>query len=401
VGKKSSIGFGIVGILLVIVAIVWWLVIGPSMVKLPSDIDTKMDFEGNLTQYVDSATGQPLPAGQEVVVPITVLRTFSALPDLYTSSMAVFEDKLVMSVAGQESPAQVHHYPLDRKTRKCVESDENWAYAPAIALPDRVGHLGPLFPGGLKVGDTVSVFFNDVNKAFDVKVAEKIDNYNGLGVTALKIDATRPLTAYYPPIAQAVLASQGLPMEIGFAQLSAQLKAKGLDLEALLAALSTVAAPEDLQSLQALTQQPVKLAYKQESGDIIYIEQKTGATVGATFDRTTTMDIDTTGLLGAFTIIGKYATDPTVGPAIQAAMGGAAQLAQAEPTKVFNQNMSIIKTSEATLAQDAKDKIPLLALAKLWIPLIIIVVGAILLILAGYLFARARKVAAPTSPSQG
>jgi hypothetical protein len=401
VGKKSSIAFGIVGILLVVVAIVWWVVIGPSLVKLPSDINTRMDFEGKLTQYVDSATGQPLPAGQELAIPITVLRTFSSLPDLYTSGVAVFEDKLVMTAAGQEGQAQITHYALDRKTRKSVESDENWAYAPQIALKDRVGNLGPLFPGGLKVGDTVSVFFNDVNKAFDVKVAEKIDDYNGLGVTALKIDCTRPSTEYYSPIAQAVLGGQGLPMEIAFDQFSAQLKAKGLDLEALLAGLTTVAAPEDLQSLQAMTQQPVKLVYKQESGDVIYVEQKTGATIGATFDRTTTMDVDTAGLLGAFTIISKYATDPTVGPAIGAAVQAAGQLAQAEPTKVFNQNMSIIKTSEATLAQDAKDKLPLLALATLWIPLIIVIVGAILLIVAGYLSLKARKPAAAASPSQG
>ena len=66
-----------------------------------------------------------------------------------------------MTVAGQERPPQLTQYALDRKTRKCVESNENWAYSPQIVLPDRVGHYGPLFPGGLKVGDTLSAFFND------------------------------------------------------------------------------------------------------------------------------------------------------------------------------------------------------------------------------------------------
>ena len=72
--KKSSIALGVVGVVLVVVAIVWWAAIAPSLTKLPSDIDTSMDFEGTLTQYIDSATGQPLPAGKEVVVPFTVLR---------------------------------------------------------------------------------------------------------------------------------------------------------------------------------------------------------------------------------------------------------------------------------------------------------------------------------------
>jgi hypothetical protein len=394
VGKKSGVALLVVGVLLVLVAIVWWTALGPSLAKLPSDIDTQMDFEGNLTLYVDPATKQSLPAGQEKVLPLTVLRTFASLPDLYTSSVAVFEDKLVMTVAGQESPAQVTHYPLDRKTRKCVESAENWAYSPQIVLADRVGNYGPLFPGGLKVGDTVSVFFNDPAKAFDVRVVEAIPNYNDLGVTALKIDATRPSSDYYPAIAQAVLGTgQGLPMEITFAQLSAQLKAKGLDLDALMAGLATVAVPEDMQALQATTQQPVKLVYKQQSGDVLYIEQKTGATIGATFDRTTAYSVDTTGLTGAFAIIAKYATDPAVGPKITAAMQAAGQLAQAEPTKVFNQNMSIIATSEESLVASAKDKIPLLTLVNLWIPLIVVIVGALVLLLGGCLLVRARKAA--------
>lgn len=393
-GKKSSIVFGLVGIVLVVVAIVWWAAIAPLLVKLPSDINTPMDFEGTLTYSVDPTTKQPLPAGQEVKVPFTALRTFASVGNEYTSGTAVCSDTIAMTVAGQERPAQVTQYALDRKTRKCVQSDQNWAYSPKIILNDRVGHYGPLFPGGLHVGDTLSAFFNDVNTAFDIKVVDKIKDYNGLGVTAIKIDATRPATDYYPPIAQAFLGGQGLPMELTFAELSAQLKAKGLDLEALLGALATVAAPEDLQALMAMTQQPVNITYKQAGNDIIYVEEKTGATIGATFDRTTSMQVDTGGLMQAFGIISKYATDPTVGPAIAKIVQAAGQLAQAGPTPVFNQNMSIIKASEAKLAADAKDKSSLVGWAKLWIPLIIVIVGALLVLAGGFLFFRRRPAAA-------
>jgi hypothetical protein len=199
-----------------------------------------------------------------------------------------------------------------------------------------------------------------------VKVEDKIDDYNGLGVTAIKIDATRPATDYYPPIAQALIAGQGLPMQLTFAEPSAQLKATGLDHEGLMGALAAVAAREDLQALMAMTQQPVKITYKQAGNDVIYIEEKTGATIGATIDRTTSMQIDTSGLMQAFTIIGKYTADPAVGPAIGKNTQAAGQLAQAGPTPVFNQNMSIIASSEAKLAADAKDKRALVAWAKLW-----------------------------------
>lgn len=393
-GKKFSATLLVIGILLVVVAIVWWAVIASSLVKLPSDINTPMAFEGNLTVYVNPDSGQPLPEGQEMAIPMTVARTFKALPDLYTSSTAFFEDKLVMTVAGEDSE-QIHHYALDRKTRKCVESEENWSYSPQIVLAERTGYYGPLFPGGLKVGDTVTAFFNDPATAFDVTVVEEIADWNGLGVTALKIDATRPSTDYYPAIAQAALGvGQGLPMELTFEELSATLEAQGLDLEALLTALGAVAAPADMQALGAMTQQPIAITYQQESGDVIYIEQKTGATIGATFDRTTTMSPDTSGLIGAFAIIGKYATDPTVGPAITAAMQAATQLAgSSEPTKVFNQNMSITATSQGALAESAKEKIPLLGLVNLWIPLIIVIIGALILILGAAGLAMRRKAA--------
>jgi hypothetical protein len=395
VGKKFSAALVVIGILLVAVAIVWWAVIAPLLVKLPSDVDTRMDFEGNLTLYINPETGQPLPEGQEMALPMTVARTFKSLADLYTSNTAVFEDTLVMTVAGDEGPPQVSHYALDRKTRKCVESEENWAYAPQIVLADRVGNYGPLFPGGLKVGDTVTAFFNDPAKAFEVTVVEEIADWNGLGVTALKIDATRASSDYYPAIAQAVLGmGQGLPMELTFEELSASLKAKGLDLDALMAALAAVAAPEDMQALQAMTQEPIQVTYKQESGDVIYIEQKTGATIGATFDRTTTMSPDTSGLVGAFAVIGKYASDPTVGPAITAAIQAGTQLAGAEPNPVFNQNMTIIDNSQAALAESAKEKIPLLSLVNLWIPVIVGVIGALILILGAAVLAAKRRKAA-------
>ena len=397
-GKKFSTALIVVGVVLVALAVVWWLVIAPMLVKLPSDVNTRMDFQGNLTLYVDPSTGQPLAAGQELKVPITAVRTFVSLADLYTSKVAVFEDKTIMTAAGQESPAQIYHYAMDRKTRKCVESTENWAYDKSIVL-NRVGYYGPLFPGGLKVGDTISVFSDDPAKVFDISVTDKTDNWNNLGITVLKIDAKRASAPYNQAVAQALLATgQGLPMQLTFAQLAAQLKAQtqgALDLEALLNELGTVASAEDMQSLQTVTQQPIKLVYNQESGDVVYIEQKTGAIVGATLDRTTTMNVDTTGLVGALAIIAKYATNPTIGPDVTKAVQAATQLAQAAPSKVFNQNMSITSTSEGSLAQDAKGKIPLLNLADLWIPLIIVVVGGLLLILGAIaLGMKSRKTAA-------
>lgn len=72
-------------------------------------------------------------------------------------------------------------------------------------------------------------------------------------------------------------------------------------------------------------------------------------------------------------------------------------MAGAEPTKVFNQTMSIVSDgagSEATLVQSAKDKLPLLDLVNLWIPLIIVIVGGLILILGAAGLALKAKAAA-------
>ena len=394
-GKKLSTTLLVIGAILVVVAIVWWTVIGPMLVKLPDDIDTHMDFEGTLTVYVDPATGAAIPEDQAMGIPITVSRDFVALTDLYTSDTAVLEDTLVLTMMGDEAEPQITRYAVDRNTRECVESAENWYLSPQIAL-DRTGKYGAIYPGGLKVGDTVSTFFNDPSQAFDVKVVEAIEDWNGLGITALKLDATRPWTDYNPIVAQAALVTaQSLPSEIGYEQLAAQLKAGGLDLGQLVTGLAMVATPEDQQAVAALMGQKFALVYKQSSADVYYIEQKTGATVGATFDRTTGMSVDAAGLTGAIAIIAKYAEDPTIGPAIKDALASATALMGADPTKVFNQTMSITTATEGALAESAKDKIPLLSLAELWIPVIIIALGGLMLLIGAIgLMLKTRTVSA-------
>jgi hypothetical protein len=399
VGKKTGIAFAVVGVLLVLLAIVWWTVIGPQLAKLPDDINTEMKFEGTLTLYFNPETGQPLPAGRELTVPITVDRMITALPDLYTSGVAVLSDASVMTQAGAVKPPMVFQYALDRVSRKCVTSDQNWAYTPQLLMPERVGNYGLLFPGGLGVGDKVSFFFNDPGVPFDVTVASENDNWHDLGVTGLEVDGTREWTPYNADVANLVLIQgQGLPTQISFATLKAQLDAIGFDLDTVIGALAQVATAEEMASLTAMTQQPVNLVYSQESSDIFYIEKTTGATIGATFNRTTGMSPDATNLAAAVMLITKYAADPNVGPTLQAALAAAAPLADAEPTPVYNQTMSITAANEAELVASAEDKIPLIKLATFTIPLIVILVGAVVLLLGVLLVVlKGRKPAAAST----
>jgi hypothetical protein len=404
VRKKISIAIIAVGVLLGVFAIVWWQVIASQLVKLPSDINTSMDFEGTLTLYVDENSGMPLGKGNETKIPVSATRKFAALPALFTSGTAVFEDTMNLSVGDKSAEPQVAHYAISRTTRKCVQSDENWAFS-ADNKVDRAGVYGPLFPPGLEVGDTVSVYYDDPAKAFVVKVADKLENWNQLDITVLKIDASRPSAPYDPKAAEVLLVrGRGLPTQISLDQIRSILRfdfdyVGALPLLGRFSAAAPVppavrAALDQLE--QTITGHPLTVSFNQESNDFYYIEQTTGATVGATFDRTTTMKIDTGVAQEVTKLLGGYSSVPVVGPKIAAALARVNEVAAAyrSPIRAFTQNISMTEASQLAMVQETKDKISLMNWVKSWIPLIAGAVGGLILVVGLLVLLVPRKAVA-------
>jgi hypothetical protein len=404
VRKKLSIALIAVGVVVGVFAIVWWQVIAPQLVKLPSDIETSMDFEGSLTLYVDSDTGTPLASGAEQVIPLAANRTFAALPDLFTSGTAYFEDTMTLTVGEQTAEPQVAHYAIGRATRKCVESEENWALTEDNQV-DRAGDYGPLFPPGLGVGDRLSVYYDDPARAFEVVVAERIEDWNGLGITVLKIDASRPSSPYDPEAAEVLLVrGRGLPTQISLHQIRSILtfnfnRATSLPFGQYVPAGAQV--PEAVRTAvgqidQTLADHPLTVSFNQESSDFYFIEQATGATVGATFDRTTTMIIDTTVAAEITTLLGQYTSVPVAGPQIAAALDSMNEAAAAysSPITAFTQNMSMTEASQTAMAQEAKQHIGRMDLVRFWIPLGVGMLAALIVLVGGIVLAIPRRVKA-------
>jgi hypothetical protein len=404
VRKKLSIAIIAIGVVVGVFAIVWWQVIASQVVKLPSDIDSSMDFEGSLTLYVDKDTGLPLGKGNETSLPVSATRRFAALPDLFTSGTAFFEDTMNLRVGDKSAEPQVAHYAISRTTRKCVQSDENWAYSVDNKV-DRTGVYGPLFPPGLKVGDKVSVYYDDPAKAFDVKVADKVEDWNQLGITVLKIDASRPSAPYDPEAAEVLLVrGRGLPTQISLDQIRSILRFDFDYIGALpLLGRFTAAAPVPAavraaldQLEQTITGHPLTVSFNQESSDFYYIEQITGATVGATFDRTTTMNIDTSVAQEVTNLLGGYTSVPVVGPRIASALDRVNEVAAAyrSPIRAFTQNISMTEASQGAMAQEVKNKISLMKWVKFWVPLIAGAVGGLILVVGVLVLFVPRKAAA-------
>ncbi len=250
-----------------------------------------------------------------------------------------------------------------------MDSDENWAYADDNHV-DRAGVYGPLFPPGLKVGETLSVYYDDPAKAFDVTVVEEIDDWNQLGITVVKIDASRPSAPYDPEAAEVLLMrGRGLPTQVSLNQVKAALKlnlniSSSVSLPFGQSVPTSGAIPEAAKAAVAQIQEvvdahPLTIAYSQESSDFYYIEQVTGATVGVTFDRTTSINIDTSVAQAVNDLLGGYTTLPLVGSKIAAALARVDEVADSyrDPYAAFSQKITMTDASQAEMAQTAKEKI--------------------------------------------
>jgi hypothetical protein len=405
--KKLGIAGIVVGVLVGAFALVWWLVIAPQLLKLPSDIDNTMEFAGTMTLYVDEVSGARLRDGNEKTYPIAATRSFVALPDMFTSSTAFFEDKMLLTVGDKTADPQIAHYAMSRTSRKCVDSEENWAYSEDNRV-DRAGVYGPLFPPGLEAGDTLSVYYDDPAKAFDVKVVDKIDDWNQLGITVVKIDASRPSAPYDPEAAEVLLMrGRGLPTQVSLDQVKSALKlnfniSSPISLPFGQSLPSTSAIPDAVKAAVAQIQQvvdahPLTITYSQESSDFYYIEQTTGATVGVTFDRTTSIKIDTSVAQAVSDLLGDFASLPVVGPKIASALERVNELAASyrDPYPAFNQKITMTDASQSEMAQTAKEKISLMNWARFRIPVIAGAVAALLVLLGvlGVVVGRKKKAA--------
>jgi hypothetical protein len=225
-------------------------------------------------------------------------------------------------------------------------------------------------------------------------VVQKVDNWNNLGITVVKIDASRPSSPYDPDAAEVLLMrGRGLPTQVSLDQVKSVLKfnfniSTSISLPLGQPIPTSLPIPEAVKAAVAQIQQvvdahPLTITYSQESSDFYYIEQATGATVGLTFDRTTAININTSVAQAVSDLLSGYSALPIVGPKIVAALDRVNEIAASyrDPYPAFNQKISMTEASQAEMAQTAKNKISLMDWVNFRIPVIAGAVGALLLLL--------------------
>ncbi len=177
-------------------------------------------------------------------------------------------------------------------------------------------------------------------------------------------------------------ASLGLPEQVAFQQIEPQLTALGLDVNGLMAAVTSKLNAADLQTFNQALQKPIPMKYLWDMDMETSVEPKTGAPVDVYKDaESLSAEADLSVITPAFAVLANYAQDPVLGPILTKLQGLQSQLANVEPQKIFDYSYEQTDASVQSAVDDAKTQSGKINVAKVYIPWALLIVGALILII--------------------
>ncbi|NPV58152.1 MAG: DUF3068 domain-containing protein [Actinobacteria bacterium] len=367
------------GIVLILAAILWWAIAVNSLVKIPDDLDSTSKYEGEMTYYVNPTTHEPLPEGEEMKLPMKVERRVSSVADEYDSSTAVLKEEVTVEVGGLKNPpgGLESIYVLDRKGSENLNDERAYDFKAGNRV-NREGSYYPLLPFDTSKDEAYKIWKGEIGEASDSEFIEEVESF---GVTVYNFKGSATLEDK-KEVVPAYIELNGLPSEVTFEELKPRLQALGVDVDGLLALAQQRLSAEDLQSLNAALQEKIPIKYYWTYDIETSVEPKTGAPVNLYKDvEAMYMEVDTSKLMGVFTILAKYSSDPVLGPVLTQLMSLQGQLGEAKPQKVLEYSIAQTEETVKSAIDDSKDAASKINLVKVYIPWALLIVGALLLII--------------------
>jgi hypothetical protein len=322
--SKSGIALVVIGIILVIMAPIWKWVIGPQFVKIPDNLNETAVYDGTLTLYANPVTLTLIPAGLKI--PITVTRRDISRPASSTSSVAVIEEKVLVTTTVADSATKTlvaglgydKFFALNRKSSKNVSGYDK--------IKSREGY-SILFPMGTQE-KTYPVWDDDTGKTGDVVFVKEstLDGVTHKGVKVFRFTGKGTIEKMVAPPA-------GFPAQL-----------PGSVIKQILGNPNLVIPDTALISID----------YFKKTDATIVVEPRTGAIV------------DIPAYRDQF-----YVNRALSGPADYLQLASVAY--------------SQTKASTATGVDNSAKYFGLLDLVQIWLPLIFLVVGLIILIVGVFL----------------
>src|SRR5262245_29563345 len=240
-------------------AAVLWTVIGmPTVVKYPTDLDVRPRYAGTFRLLVDPATASPL--AEPVVLPLAVDRHIEAIGDESGSSRVVVRETIHEVARGLLDVTQTNQYVMDRSSVENVADHRAFAFEPANAV-DRSGSYRLNLPFGTSRDNTYDVYKNEIARTYRLvgDTRTPTSDVEGLHLSnfTARVDEAPLIRAYLTEVGKAV----PLPASLSLDQMKPQLLAAGIDVDALLKALTPVLTPGDAATLSRFAAQPIPLTY--------------------------------------------------------------------------------------------------------------------------------------------
>jgi hypothetical protein len=357
----------VVGILLVVASILWWAIAVNLMVKFPTKVESTPAYEGEVSIYQNPVTGEFLQ--EPLKAPLTIEREVKSQDDLYSSDKAVVKETIeqIVKIPGASPVVDESSYVIDRKSMENVSDASNsWAYRQDNKV-DRSGTYYINFPFDLSKDKSYKVWENKAGTYYEISVDKDAEEEDLEGLKVYNFKGELPLA----PANQAYLEHMEYPETVTFDDLKKSLQAKGMDVDGLMALLQSALPPEELQLLQAGLSQPIKLDYFYYSSGKAALEPKTGSIIRLR-DVVEGVKVapDLSALVG---LLKKHESDERIAAALKTLQG-------MEPQPVYEARYAQTPESIKEAAVDAKENIDKINWVKVYVPWILLIVGAALLV---------------------
>jgi Porin PorA len=370
-----------------------WMVIGvPTFVKYPTDLEASPRYEGSFRAFVDLSM---TPLAEPVVMPLTVDRHIEAIGDESGSSRVLVRETIDQKAGDLVDTTQTNEYVMDRSTLENVSDDRAYSFDAANTV-DRSGAYRLNLPFGTSSDETYEIYKNEIDDTYVMRpdTANPTSHVEGLDLSnfTASLDEAPLSDAYLAELSKVVT----LPETVTLDQLEPHLRTAGIDVDALVAALTPVLSAEDAATLSALAAEPIPLEYVLSFDGTAAVEPVTGAEVRVANAETVGARPVLASLPTLQGVLSHYPDIPEAAAASTALDG----LATAPATRLFRFDYEQTPASVADIADQARSMRAQVLAAKVWLPLALATGVALSLVVGGGVALR-RGRASPTRSTAG
>lgn len=369
-------------------AVLWWAVAIPALVKYPSSLNVSPHYTGTFSLMVNPATAAPLATPTQL--PLTIDRNIKTVAS--SSSRVVIQETITEKAGDLINTVQTNSYVMDRRTMKNVPDPRAYAFDSSNVV-NRAGAYRLNLPFNTSSSKSYPIYKNEIGTTYTMHGDTASPSVTKAGLHLRNFVATVNDVPLDPAYLAELNKLVPLPASLTLDQLKPQLKAAGLDVDAVLAAISPVITPTDLATLGQLASKPIPLQYVYSFNGQAAVEPTTGSEV----------DVKATESVGAKPVLSDVATLQTVlshypnVPAAVAAGQALTALSSAPATKLFEYSYQQTPASLQAIAHKVKSLRSQARLAELFVPAGLLAAAAISLLAGGafFVFRRPRPPASP------